>query len=296
MKYIHPREYFENFCACTGKLGIWLHYMYLNWTLRHVVLNIIHPNTLGGVIAKNVLNQCFNITAAKYADKYGVRKYVSDKGYANALLECYGVWDDPEKIPFEQLPKKFAMKATNGCSGHVFCHDKNKLDIPAAIKKVKAAMELRQRSFNFEPHYRLIPPRVYCEELMELKNQTDIVDYKFHCVKGKVNSVLLVYNRTDDGKYCLQLKDKYWNEKEGLTAKYKSDVFIAKPQNFDQMVEMAQTLSADFDFVRVDLYEYNGKVYFGELTFTPQGGNLAYFTLQYHKEIAKEINSLHLDA
>lgn len=292
MKYIHPSEWLGRTLALMGKTGVRWHYAINYRAQRHRKINVKNPRNLSEYIVGKVLDNDFNQLVAKYADKYEVRDYVRSKGLGNTLLNCYGVWNSPEDIDWESLPEQFALKANNGCGSHVFCRDKSKLDRKAAATKLKDAMSLKEVKFAFEPHYRLIPPKIYAEELMQHDSQADIIDYKFMCVRGEIDSVLMVYNRTPDDRYKLELRDESWNPIDGLTPSYKKSPELSMPKHFERMKAIARVLSEDFEFVRVDLYEYQDKVFFGELTFTPQGGQMLYFTTEYLTRVLEHIRRL----
>ena len=292
MKHIHPSVWYGRFLSHLGEFGIKVHYATIYLKQRHDIIHIKHPRNLAEYIVRNILDYDFNVMAAKYADKYAVREYVKSKGLDNNLLTVYGVWDNPEEINWDKLPNQFALKANNGCGEHVFCHDKSKLDKAQTVKRIKNAMLLKDLIFEFEPHYKLIRPKVYAEELMKLSSQSDIIDYKFMCSRGIIDSILMVYGRRSDHHYKLELRDEEWKPIDGLTPAYQKSPELEKPTHFDDMKTIARKLSEDFDFVRVDLYEYNNQVYFGELTFTPQGGQLEYFTTNYLTRIYQQIIKL----
>lgn len=289
MKYIHPSEWLGKALALLGKTGVRWHYAINYRTQRHDKLNVKNPRNLSEYIIGKVLNDDFNQIVAQYADKYEVREYVRSKGLGDTLLDCYGVWNRPEDIDWERLPERFALKANNGCGSHVFCRDKTKLDKKAAVSRLKDALSLKEVKFAFEPHYKLIPPKIYAEELMQFESQADIIDYKFMCVGGGIDSVLMVYDRTPNDRYKLELRDENWVPIDGLTPNYNKSPELPRPKHFDQMKTIARVLSEDFEFVRVDLYEYQDKIYFGELTFTPQGGQMSYFTIEYLTRVFEHI-------
>lgn len=291
MKYIHLSIPFTKICTHLGYFGIWLHYVYVYKTIRHDWLNVRHPRNISEYIIKCILNREWDKKVSQYADKYAVRSYIQSKGLGDCLLSCYGVWSKPEDIDFDALPNKFALKANNGCGGHIFCYDKSKLNRDQVIFAMHNTMSLTKISYSFEPHYKMIFPKVYCEELMDFECQANIVDYKFMCVSGKINSVLMVYDRQLDGKYKLELRDKEWKPMDGLTEAYLKEPELSCPSHFEQMKKIACVIAADFDFVRIDLYEYHDKVYIGELTFTPQGGQLVYLTTNYLEQLYKQMIS-----
>ena len=99
----------------------------------------------------------------------------------------------------------------------------------------------------------------------------------------------MVYDRTPNDRYKLELRDENWVPIDGLTPNYNKSPELPRPKHFDQMKTIARVLSEDFEFVRVDLYEYQDKIYFGELTFTPQGGQMSYFTIEYLTRVFEHI-------
>lgn len=288
MNRIYPSNFYKIICSCLGGYGVKMWYCYVYFRIRQKLLNTKKPSNMSEYIIKCVLNKESNKKISTYADKYLVRNYIKSKGLSDILLNCYGVWDEPAQIDFEQLPNMFALKANNGSGGHVFCIDKSKLNKVKAVNQLKKTMLIDGIDYNFEPHYKYIKPKIYAEELIQDNTKNGIVDYKFMCVGGTIHSVLIVYNRQPNGDYFLALKDENWNIVQGLQNLLQSNnesCHIPIPKHFSRMKEIARILSADFEFVRVDLYEYKDSVYFGELTFTPQGGRLTYFTTSYLEDI-----------
>ena len=142
-----------------------------------------------------------------------------------------------------------------------------------------------------EKHYRDIEPVIICEEFLEQMGK-GIVDYKFNCFKGKVHSCLVAYNRSLDDPHsvCFDHYDANWNLTEGVKPQHhKCRRIIEKPKCYDDMVRMCAVLSADFDYVRVDLYEIFGKIYFGEMTFTPTGCIMSFYTQQMLNELGNQL-------
>lgn len=122
-----------------------------------------------------------------------MREYVKAKGLEDILLKQYGVWENANQIPFDQLPDHFILKANNGSGGHYICTDKLKMNIPVVIKEMNATLEGASHLRNTEPHYCAIKPMILAEELMG-DGSVLPTDYKFHCIKGKVADVLLFAN------------------------------------------------------------------------------------------------------
>jgi len=201
------------------------------------------------------------------ADKYRVREYVKERGCEEILNELYGVWDNADDIDFDKLPNSFVLKANHGCGYNIFIKDKTQID----IKKIKKELNkmLRQKYYikNREWVYEGIKPKIIAERL--LSNEMPI-DYKFFCFNGEPKYLYTATERETDLK--IDFFDLNFN-KLNFRRKYKnSEKIIDKPKCFDKMVEYAKKLSEDFPFVRVDFYEIEGKVIFGELTFFPGSG------------------------
>lgn len=212
---------------------------------------------------------------APYADKILVRDYVQNKGLGHLLLKHYGVWNRPEDIDFDALPDKFILKANNGCGNHIICTNKSKLNRTEVINQLNHNLLMGRTSS--ERHYRAIEPKVFCEELLEMPNGAALIDYKVLCINGEPDHFLIVSER-EIHKRCSAV-DISWQEIPHYIRPDLHPLNIPQaPRNLDKLVEYARILSADFECVRVDFYEYNGVVYFGELTFSPTGGFMYSYT------------------
>ena len=211
---------------------------------------------------------------ADYADKVKVREYVRSKGLDDILLKQYGAWEDANLIPFYQLPDRFILKANNGSGGHYICTDKSKLDIPTVIRDMNTTLVGASHLRNTEPHYCAIKPMILAEELMG-DGHTLPTDYKFFCIRGKVVFIFLCVERENGVKFGTV--DTDWTPLNYVYKRFAPKNLPAKPDNFDEMIKISENLAKDFDFVRVDLYDDNGNIKFGELTFSPEGGIMSYF-------------------
>jgi len=213
------------------------------------------------------------------ADKYRVREYVRSRGFGNMLVELYGKWDDVEDIDWNSLPDKFIMKTNNGSGDVLICKDKKQLDTKKATKHFK---KLLNHSFGFsmaEPHYNRIKPCIIAEELLDAKKQviksSSLIDYKIWTFDGKPAYIWVCYDRTPHS-VKVGLYDLDWNfhpEYSVSTEHYiLSNVIIPKPESLSKMILAAAILSKGFPELRVDMYEVDGKPYFGELTFSSAAG------------------------
>lgn len=202
------------------------------------------------------------------ADKYKVRDYVSSKGLDNILTKLYGVYDSAEKIDFSMLPDEYVLKTNHGCGCTYIKTKSNNIDFDFVINALNKSLKENYAKETLEYHYSKIKPLIICEELIKDKKHSSPIDYKFFCFNGVPKFILVLGDR--DSTLKRQYYDFDWNVIECTKTKEIGD--FNKPKNFDKMIEVAAKLSEDFKFVRVDLYNVDGKIYFGELTFTPHGG------------------------
>ena len=215
---------------------------------------------------KPIMTQC--------ADKYEVRDYVSNRGCKECLNKLYSVYDNPYDIDFENLPNTFAMKMTVGSGMNYFVRDKKMEDIQALKKMAIDWFKTDSSSYGREWCYYNIKPRIVFEELLPLDNNNDLPDYKFFCFNGEPYCLYTMIDYTtnhDNGKLGFfdmefKLLPYYRKDFKPITEQ------IEKPKNFEKMVEYARILSKGFPHVRVDFYDIDGKIVFGELTFYNASG------------------------
>ena len=221
-------------------------------------------------------------------DKYAVRQYIEGIGLGEILVKLYGKWDSVEEIDWKALPNQFVMKCNNGSGDVLICKDKSKLDIETTKRYFNKMLHRKFGVASGEPHYALIEPCIIAEELLDSSTQpcgsTSLLDYKIWCFNGEPHSVWCCYNRkqyyANVGLYDLDWC--YHPEYSVFTKHYKeSNQVLPKPASLEQMLEVSRKLSKGFPILRVDLYEVNGHIYFGELTFTSQSGCMNYFSQQY---------------
>lgn len=209
-------------------------------------------------------------------DKYRVREYIEEKGLSDILVKLYAVYEDKNEIDLSALPDKFVMKTTNGSNTNVICKDKAQLDEKFLKKKMKNFFKMAGASAGREWAYEKGKPRVIVEELLEDPTSVDggVCDYKFLCFNGKPEYVVYDVGRFTDHKR--NIYDTEWNNLNIASDCPCSNEEYPKPKNLDKMLEIAEILSEDFPAVRVDLYNVDGKIYFGELTFFPWSGYVQY--------------------
>jgi hypothetical protein len=224
---------------------------------------------------------------AQYADKIKVRDYVSSKGLADILPKVYQVVKDANQIDFDALPDRFVLKTNHGCGSHIICRDKSLLNKNEAITSLNKTVKTIYSTI--EPHYKYIEPVIYAEEFIDDKKHQVPVDYKFMVSRGEIINIMVCTDREIEVKFAIY--DTNWKNMSDIWVykKYRPEKGIAKPKNFDRMMLIAKTLGADFDLVRVDLYDTDEAVFFSELTFTPAGGYIGYYTNFALKEVYKSI-------
>lgn len=247
-------------------------------------LDLSSPRTLADKICWIELNTDQTL-AARCTDKWAVRDYVAKKGLADLLVHAYGPWGSVEDIDVDSLPQAFALKATHGCEMNYFVPDKDSLNIDDMLVHARKWLGEDYPRACVEPHYKLVPHRVYAEDF--IGGMDKIVDYKFHCLNGEPRFVLACSER-DKGPR-LNLYDLDWNSIDGLQGPSRNGKQIARPKLLSEMIDAARTLSTDFDFVRVDLYESDGRIMFGELTFSPACGVLGDYTDDFITRWGREL-------
>lgn len=222
------------------------------------------------------------------ADKYAVRGYLESIGYGDLLVGLYGKWDNVDDIDWDSLPDRFVMKINSGCGDVVICRDKSKLDKVKVMKHFNQAMSEGWGDLSGEPHYSLIKSCVIAEELLDASTQPcssgSMVDYKIWCFAGVPKYIACCYNR-EGFRLDHAIFDTDWHyhpEWAEYTAHCrKPEQLLPRPVCLDRMLEIAGNLTKEFPAVRLDMYEVNGKVYFGEFTFTSNGGYMDNYSKEF---------------
>ena len=209
----------------------------------------------------------------KLADKYLVRDWVRDKIGEQYLIPLLGVWDSFDEIDFESLPDAFFLKCNHGSGMNLAVEDKSKLDIRKAGRQFQEWMETDFAFDSLELHYRGIPRKILAEVYCRA-GEGPLSDYKFFVIQGEPRIVQVIEGRNLEhhtAKSCFLTTD--WVPRKALSHTYlKYNTVPEKPENLDEMLNIAGKLGEGFRFVRVDLYNLDGEIKFGEMTFTPASG------------------------
>lgn len=207
------------------------------------------------------------------ADKYRAREYIKESVGEEYVVPLYGVWHNIDDINFDRLPERFVIKCNHDCGGLSICRDKKKFDFEAARKKLGKSLSTNYYNVGREWQYKDITPVILAEELLENNDGSPLVEYDFWCFNGKVKLVSCGWGDRDKGDvHYNDFYDADFNRLE-ISCNYpKSDRILKKPEMFDKMKEIAETLAGERAFLRVDIYICNDKPFIGELTFHHWGG------------------------
>ena len=197
------------------------------------------------------------------ADKFLVREYIRKHGMADMLVPLIAVYDSVEEIDFTILPKQFVLKCNHGSGYNIICHDKSKLDLVDVKAKLSKWMAEDFSELFTEIHYRDIPHKIICEELI---STTAPIEYQLWCINGKAQS-FLVCRKNLDGSYDAWSYSLNWQPLNDR--KNESKGCPPKPSDISHMIRCAELLAEPFPFLRADFYEADGKIYFAEMTFSP---------------------------
>lgn len=206
-------------------------------------------------------------------DKYLVKEYVSERIGSKYVIPTIGVWKKVKDIEWDVLPNQFVLKCTHDSGGCVICKDKDHFDKKAAIHKLHKSLATNYYYFGYEWPYKNVEPRIIAEPYMEDAQTRELRDYKFFCFEGEVKALFVATERNVPGvDVKFDFFDTYYNHLPIKKIHENAVETPKKPNNFDEMKELAATLSVGFPHVRVDLYEVNNKIYFGEMTFFHDAG------------------------
>lgn len=205
------------------------------------------------------------------ADKYEVKKYVENLIGSEYVIRTLGIYDSFDEIDFDRLPDRFVLKCTHDSGGLVICKDKNRLDKENARKVIESSLKTNYFYHSREWAYKDLKPRIIAEEYIETENG-DLPDYKFFCFDGKVRALYVATGRHTESGVCFDFFDENFNHLPFYNSHPNSKHEIKRPVGFEKMKELTEVLSAGMPHVRVDLYDIDGKIYFGEYTFYHMSG------------------------
>lgn len=225
-------------------------------------------------------------------DKYLARDYIKEKLGEEYLIPLLGVWDDPDNIDFDALPNQFVLKCNhNSGLGMCICKDKTKLDLEKVRSELKKGLNQDYYITGREWPYKDVPRKVIAEKYMTDESGYELKDYKFFCFDGEVKMLFVAKDREVEGAETkFDFFDADFNHLPFTNGHPNSQPPYFKPENFEEMKAVAAKLSKGIPEVRVDLYNINGKIYFGEMTFFHWSGFVKYEPEEWDYKIGSYIN------
>lgn len=223
------------------------------------------------------------------SDKVKVEQILVEKNLSEYLIKRIGVFHSVKEIDWNQLPNQFVIKTNNASGTNIIIHDKKEVKINRIEKQLKKWLRINFSNYALEPQYQEMEPLILVEEL--IKTTEPLKDYRFFCFNGKVEFLYVSIDGEinsegfSDKKVRKGYFDLNFNKLDFLKVNTTEFDNVKKPNNFFQMIKIAEILSEKIPFVRVDLYNVNGQIYFGEMTFTPSSG----FTDYYKDEVLLEL-------
>ena len=250
---------------------------YLKWKYRIFYgkrLNLDHPVTFNEKIQWLKLNDR-NPSYTLMVDKAKVKDYVAEIIGADKIIPTYGVWDSVDKIDFSLLPDRFVLKCTHDSSSVVICRDRSQFDVAKAKERLTHGLTKDFFSAGREWAYKGLRPRIIAEKYMsdsEDNTSSELRDYKFFCFNGKVKCFKVDFDRFVKHRANYYDPNGYLLPFGEVVCPADPNREIWLPENLSEMVSTAEKLAVGIPFVRVDLYNVNGRIYFGEMTFYPASG------------------------
>ena len=245
------------------------------WCSFNKTMNLNNPLSFNEKLRWMMLNYR-NPLYSILVNKYTVKEWVASKIGIHHIIPTLGIWDSFDSINFNELPNQFVLKTTHGGGGHgiVICQDKMSFDKKKAKKILQKSM--KDSVYQGEWPYLKVPRKIIAEKYMSDPNSKDLKDYKFFCFNGEVKALFVASERGIADEPNFDFFDAEFNHLPIKQGHPNAPFQIEKPKNFEMMKDIASILSKDFPHVRIDLYDIDGKIYFGEMTFFHFGGRVPF--------------------
>lgn len=231
----------------------------------------------------------------KMVDKYEVKQYVGEKlGEEYVIPLVGGPWKHFSEIDFSKLPNQFVLKNTHDSGGIAICRNKPSFDKIAAEKKLEYSLKHNYFYYGREWPYKNVKRQIFAEKYMEDSDSRELRDYKFYCFNGQPRFLYISQGLENHLTAKMNFLNLDWEKTPFQRNDFSEfDTLPPKPQNFEKMIEFAKILSENIPFVRVDFYEINHNLFFGEMTFFPGGGMVEFEPMQWNKIIGDYIDLPH---
>lgn len=265
---------------------IYLKWMY--WATFNKKLNLKNPKTFNEKLQwLKLFDRKDEYT--KMSDKYLVRDYIKETIGEEYLIPCLGVYENFDEIPFDSLPNQFVIKCNHDSGGVIICKDKNTFDFELAKRKINMCLKKNYYYGGREWPYKNIQPRIIIEKYM-CENNESMIDYKFFCMNGEPRFLYVSQGLENHATAQISFLTMDYKLAPFKRKDYRGfDEIPKKPFMYEKMQELAMILSKNIPFVRVDFYEINKKIYFGELTFYPCSGCIPFDPEEYDEILGKEL-------
>lgn len=274
----------------TSFIGDETYLKFFYWLVMKKKLNLKNPKTYNEKLQWLKLYDR-NPLYTKLVDKYEAKKVVGEIIGEEYIIPTIGIYESFEEIDFDNLPYKFVLKCTHDSGGIVVCKDKSKLDIEHARHVLQRGLRKNYYHQNREWPYRNVHPRIIAEEYKEDSETSELRDYKFFCFDGEVKALFIAsdrMNKNEETKF--DFFDENFNHLPFTNGHPNAAVLPKKPKSFDLMLKLAAKLSKGIPHVRVDFYEVDGKVYFGEMTFYHWSGIVPFNPEEWDYKFGSWIN------
>jgi hypothetical protein len=271
--YYYPREFIKKiYHNIRWLLPKELAHKLVYRRITKVKLDFNNPKDLNQKIHYLIVHK-YGINEAFLYNKINAKMHIKQLNIPDLhTAEIYKIYKHTNEIDFDILPQKFVVKISSGWNQTFICTDKSKLNYKEFRKKINKAFKIEHAKLACEYYTQLVQKEILIEEYLQENDNLLPKDYKFFCFNGKIECIRVDTDRNKELKR--DFFDTNWNTLEIGYEKYKSYKNIDKPNNLKRMVEIVEILAKPFPFVRIDLYNIKGKIYFGEYTFSPAGGNL----------------------
>lgn len=272
------------------------YYLHLRMGFLPRKLNIKIPKTFNEKIIYNKLYNRFE-NGHFLADKFEVRKYIKKIIGEEFLVPLLGIYDNEEKIDFTVLPKKFVIKITQGSGWNILIEDKNNTNFKEVKEKLKFWLKLDYSIYGREWQYNSTTSRIIIEEYLESSVDYPLHDYKFFCFNGTPCYIQLDVDRSSN--HTRNFYDLNWKFQPFRLLYSNSKEIIERPKQLEEMISLskkiAMELSTYMDFVRIDFYNCKGRIYFGEITFHPDGGSAPFMPRKYDNLLGQQLKMTQKD-
>jgi len=265
---------------------IFYYYLHLKKGAMPKIINLRHPLTFNEKTIWLKINHKYP-NANMLADKYLVRSFVEKKIGDKYLISLLNVYDNPAEIDFTVLPESFVLKTNHGSGFNIIVRSKKELDTNKTRNQLDRWLKIDYYSIAKDYQYKGIKPRIICEEYLENSAENPLIDYKIFCFSGEPAYIQVDLDRFT--KHTRNFYDLSWNLLSFTTLYPLGKKVLPAPEKLSEMIWIAKSLSEGMIFARIDLYNYKGQVYFGEITLHHGGGFEPFFPKKYDYILGERI-------